>query len=354
MSFRSSSTLLFVVGLEGCTSTISFSTAATLACVEQLLEEKADVNATDAEGCTPLHWAAMDGQNGVIDCLVWGGADLSAQTQKSSTPQDLAKLSLQNDFLDELLEVVQMKEERDALHKDFGELQHILHQLKVPKEVLTRPEELILRGPVATGNTGYAGYAAQAGQAQGTLLHKRVGDKGMQLLARQLGHNTSMRNLTVACHDVGNVGACVLADALVTNTTLQWWTRPVSSPLLPPRLLLLPPSPAAAATSPAAAVPTPPCCWVLPPPAAVATSPQAAAGTSPAAVATSPAAAATSPAAAKHRLLLLPAPSPAAVATSPAKLSVATSCCCHLPDAAVADSSPAAVATSPAAVASRA
>ncbi|KAK3267035.1 hypothetical protein CYMTET_24383, partial [Cymbomonas tetramitiformis] len=175
------------------------------ACVEQLLEEKADVNATDAEGCTPLHWAAMDGQNGVIDCLVWGGADLSAQTQKSSTPQDLAKLSLQNDFLDELLEVVQMKEERDALHKDFGELQHILHQLKVPKEVLTRPEELILRGPVATGNTGYAGYAAQAGQAQGTLLHKRVGDKGMQLLARQLGHNTSMRNLTVACMPIRHI-----------------------------------------------------------------------------------------------------------------------------------------------------
>lgn len=54
--------------------------------VKALLAAGADVNATDAEGATPLHGAAAFDDKGVVEALLAGGADVKAADSRGRTP----------------------------------------------------------------------------------------------------------------------------------------------------------------------------------------------------------------------------------------------------------------------------
>jgi len=56
------------------------------ACVQRLLEAKADPKATGAKGATCLHYAAEGGNEGVVLALLEAGADPSATAGHGSTP----------------------------------------------------------------------------------------------------------------------------------------------------------------------------------------------------------------------------------------------------------------------------
>ena len=59
--------------------------------VRTLLQGGADVNAAQADGMTALHWAAENGDNELIDMLVYAGANLGAVTRLGDyTPLHLA------------------------------------------------------------------------------------------------------------------------------------------------------------------------------------------------------------------------------------------------------------------------
>jgi ankyrin repeat protein len=59
--------------------------------VRYLVEEHgADVNARDANGFTPLHWAASRGDNEMIHYLVERGADVTAVSRRGHTTADMA------------------------------------------------------------------------------------------------------------------------------------------------------------------------------------------------------------------------------------------------------------------------
>ena len=53
-------------------------------------EHGADVNARDANGFSPLHWAASRGDNEVIGYLVEKGADVSVVSRRGHTTADMA------------------------------------------------------------------------------------------------------------------------------------------------------------------------------------------------------------------------------------------------------------------------
>jgi uncharacterized protein len=52
----------------------------------RLLEAGADVDATDDEGFTPLHFAAQDDSEEVVQLLLDAGADVNAANTKGETP----------------------------------------------------------------------------------------------------------------------------------------------------------------------------------------------------------------------------------------------------------------------------
>jgi ankyrin repeat protein len=63
-----------------------------LGAVKFLVEEKgADVNARDAWGYTPLHYAAVHGQNALVEYLVSKGADVTVASRLGQSPVDLAR-----------------------------------------------------------------------------------------------------------------------------------------------------------------------------------------------------------------------------------------------------------------------
>ena len=61
-----------------------------LAVVRYLVEQGADVNATDFKGETALHSAAEAGDLAVVEYLVGQGASLTATTNDGYTPKGLA------------------------------------------------------------------------------------------------------------------------------------------------------------------------------------------------------------------------------------------------------------------------
>ncbi len=60
------------------------------AAVQRLLRDNADVNATQADGATALHWAAYHGDAALAKLLLDAGADPSAANRNGSTPMWLA------------------------------------------------------------------------------------------------------------------------------------------------------------------------------------------------------------------------------------------------------------------------
>jgi ankyrin repeat protein len=65
--------------------------------VELLLQYKSDINAIDKNGQTPLHLAAMKGHLDVVKTLVAAGSDIDAIDLESQTPGDWASLMGKND-----------------------------------------------------------------------------------------------------------------------------------------------------------------------------------------------------------------------------------------------------------------
>jgi ankyrin repeat protein len=52
----------------------------------KLLEQKADVNATEADGTTPLHWAVYQNDVDLVDRLIKAGANVNAMNEYGSAP----------------------------------------------------------------------------------------------------------------------------------------------------------------------------------------------------------------------------------------------------------------------------
>ena len=54
--------------------------------VKKLLDQKANVNATDAARRTPLHYAAANGEVSIARLLISYGADVDSQDRQGNTP----------------------------------------------------------------------------------------------------------------------------------------------------------------------------------------------------------------------------------------------------------------------------
>src|SRR6185503_12102248 len=52
----------------------------------ELLEQKADVNAAEADGTTPLHWAVYQNDVDLVDRLIKAGANVNAMNEYGSAP----------------------------------------------------------------------------------------------------------------------------------------------------------------------------------------------------------------------------------------------------------------------------
>jgi len=63
--------------------------------VQELIEAKANVNASDPNGWTPLHWAASGNRKELVELLVKAGADVNLRDKQGKTPLDYVKGNIQ-------------------------------------------------------------------------------------------------------------------------------------------------------------------------------------------------------------------------------------------------------------------
>ncbi|WP_264705088.1 ankyrin repeat domain-containing protein [Wolbachia endosymbiont (group A) of Gymnosoma rotundatum] len=95
--------------------------------VNRLISEGASVNATDQNGNTPLHWAAKNGHEEVVESLLGKeGIDVNAQDRDNNTPLHWAAVKGHKEVLEALLEKdeidvnAQDKDNRTPLHWATG------------------------------------------------------------------------------------------------------------------------------------------------------------------------------------------------------------------------------------------
>src|SRR5262245_9277367 len=71
--------------------------------VRSLLQQKADVNAPQADGSTALHWAAYWNDIESADLLIAAGANARTATREGATPMALASLNGSAAMIEKLL-----------------------------------------------------------------------------------------------------------------------------------------------------------------------------------------------------------------------------------------------------------
>ena len=86
-----------------------------LAVINLLLDEKADVKATNSRGNTPLHLAASQGGVEAAKILIAKGADVDARNKNGDTPLFNAAYNCQNDMTRTLLELKAYDQENNDL-----------------------------------------------------------------------------------------------------------------------------------------------------------------------------------------------------------------------------------------------
>ena len=73
------------------------------AAVRALITQRADVNATEADGFTALHWAAQRGNAAIADLLLAAGAKADAVSRYKITPLSLAATNGNATIIERLL-----------------------------------------------------------------------------------------------------------------------------------------------------------------------------------------------------------------------------------------------------------
>ena len=58
--------------------------------IEEFIAEETDINGQDGIGCTPLHYAACEGNQEIADILIKNGANVHAINKRNHTPRDAA------------------------------------------------------------------------------------------------------------------------------------------------------------------------------------------------------------------------------------------------------------------------
>src|SRR5689334_14287818 len=69
----------------------------------KLIEQKTDVNATEADGTTPLHWAVYQGDVDLVDRLIKAGANVNAMNEYGSAPLAEAATTGNTTIIEKLL-----------------------------------------------------------------------------------------------------------------------------------------------------------------------------------------------------------------------------------------------------------
>ena len=86
--------MLSIAGLTGAGSTVADAVMkGDQAALRALLEQKADVNAAQADGATALHWAVYRGDAATANVLIRAGANVKAANREGATPLSLASVN---------------------------------------------------------------------------------------------------------------------------------------------------------------------------------------------------------------------------------------------------------------------
>ncbi len=83
------------------------------AAVRSLLEQKADVNAPQADGATAIQWAAYKNDLEMADLLIGAGANVKAPNREGATPLSLASINGSAPMIERLLKAGADPNERD-------------------------------------------------------------------------------------------------------------------------------------------------------------------------------------------------------------------------------------------------